>query len=233
MYKLFIADDEPWILEGIKASIDWEKEGFRLSGTAMNGPDAVCVIRDTQPHLALVDIRMPGCNGLEVIRRAKTFSPDTRFVIVSGFAEFEYARAGIELNVSGYLLKPIDENKLLETIRGIRLSLDAGDPSNSAASPIRYIQIHYCEDIPFEALCRLFAKSPTALRQLFLKETGMPFTQYVTALRMNKAADALTRTEKSVNEIAAECGYADPLYFRKVFKKFHPLTPSEWREKNT
>ena len=65
MYKLFIADDEPWILEGIKASIDWEKEGFRLSGTAMNGPDAVCVIRDTRPHLALVDIRMPGCNGLE------------------------------------------------------------------------------------------------------------------------------------------------------------------------
>ena len=229
MYKLFIADDEPWILEGIMASIDWKQEGFRLAGTALNGPDAICVIRETRPHLALVDIRMPGCNGLEVISRARVVSPATRFVIVSGFAEFEYAREAIELSVAGYLLKPIDEMRLLELVRSVRQSLDAKDSTPGKTSPILFIQNHYCEEFSFGELCRRFAKSPTAMRQLIQKETGETFTQYITTLRMNQAADLLTETELSVNEIATICGYTDALYFRKVFKKYHGVTPSEYR----
>ena len=100
MYSLFLADDEPWIVEGLKASINWVDEGFELCGCAYNGPEAERMLTALRPDLALIDIRMPGLSGLEVIRRVKNACLDTRFVIVSGYAEFEYAREGIELSVA-------------------------------------------------------------------------------------------------------------------------------------
>lgn len=125
MYRVLLADDEPWIIEGLKASIDWESEGFVIDRTAENGPAADQLLQEDPPDLALIDIRMPGLNGLEVIRKNKKRCPNTFFVIISGYSEFEYARAGIEMNVFGYLLKPLDEEELLALVRRIRTQLDA------------------------------------------------------------------------------------------------------------
>lgn len=245
LYSLFLADDEPWIVEGLKASINWVDEGFELCGCAYNGPEAERMLTALRPDLALVDIRMPGLSGLEVIRRVKNACSDTRFVIVSGYAEFEYAREGIELSVAGYLLKPVDEEKLLELVRTVRVSLDAeqsqsddvpltdSDTDAEVLSPSEFIRLHCCEDIAFADLCRRFKMSPTAMRHLLARDIQMPFTQYVAELRMRRAARLLLETERSVNEIASSCGYEDPLYFRKVFKRFYGETPSAYRDSKT
>ena len=242
MYTLFLADDEPWIVEGLKASISWAEEGFELCGCAFNGPEAERMLTTLRPDLALIDIRMPGLSGLEVIRRVKNVCSDTRFVIVSGYAEFEYAQEGIELSVAGYLLKPVDEKKLLEVARAVRASLDAErgpnvdaaisdrDATAEVLSPGQFIRLHCCEGIAFSDLCHRFNMSATAMRQQLAREIRMPFIQYLAELRMRRAAQLLLETAMSVNEIASSCGYEDPLYFRKVFKRFYGETPSEYRE---
>ncbi len=132
MYRVLLADDEPWIIEGLKASIDWEAEGYIVDQTAENGPAADQLLQNNPPDLALIDIRMPGLNGLEVIRRNKERCPDTFFVIISGYSEFEYARAGIEMNVVGYLLKPFEEEGLLALVRRIRKQLDTKNISRES-----------------------------------------------------------------------------------------------------
>ncbi len=132
MYRVLLADDEPWIIEGLKASIDWEAEGFIIDQTAENGPAADQLLQNNPPDLALIDIRMPGLNGLEVIRKNKARCPDTFFVIISGYSEFEYARAGIEMNVVGYLLKPFEEEELLSLVRRVRTQLDAASSARES-----------------------------------------------------------------------------------------------------
>ena len=116
MYHVLLADDEPWIIEGLKASIDWQAEGFVINYIAYNGLEADRIIQEEAPELALIDIRMPGMNGLDVIKRSNDLLTGTRFIISSGYAEFEYARKGIELKVDGYLLKPFTEDLLLEQV---------------------------------------------------------------------------------------------------------------------
>ncbi|MEG0766272.1 MAG: response regulator, partial [Clostridia bacterium] len=124
MYRVFLADDEPWILEGLRACIDWETLGFTLCGTAENGLDALEKIGRLRPDCLLADIRMPGMDGLTLIARAREENPRLRCAILSGYAEFTYAREGIRQGVDGYLLKPIEETDLEALLHIMRSKLD-------------------------------------------------------------------------------------------------------------
>ena len=70
MFKVLLADDESWVVESLKASINWEEQGFGVIGTAGNGSEALEMIQKLKPDLVFADIRMPGLNGLELIRKA-------------------------------------------------------------------------------------------------------------------------------------------------------------------
>ncbi|MBR1877098.1 MAG: response regulator [Lachnospiraceae bacterium] len=122
--KLFIADDNRHAIEALKVSIMWEKYGLILSGTAENGPSAIRGIKGACPDIVMIDIQMPGCSGLEVIEACKEEMPDTVYILISAYDSFEYAKKGIELGVTDYLLKPYDKDeldKVLEkSIRRIR-----------------------------------------------------------------------------------------------------------------
>ena len=95
MYKLMIADDEVTIREGLKCLLDWESEGFALVGEAANGDDALALILKERPDLVLLDIRMPGMSGLDVIRLARQQDFTGKVVILSGYSDFNYARGPI------------------------------------------------------------------------------------------------------------------------------------------
>lgn len=125
MYKLMIADDEVTIREGLKCLLDWESEGFALAGEAANGDDALALILKERPDLVLLDIRMPGMSGLDVIRLARQQDFTGKVVILSGYSDFNYAREAIRYDVLSYLTKPLDEDELLEIVRDIRHQLDA------------------------------------------------------------------------------------------------------------
>lgn len=125
MYKLMIADDEVTIREGLKCLLDWESEGFALAGEAANGDDALALILKERPDLVLLDIRMPGMSGLDVIRLARQQDFTGKVVILSGYSDFNYAREAIRYDVLSYLTKPLDEDELLGIVRDIRQQLDA------------------------------------------------------------------------------------------------------------
>lgn len=115
MLDVLIVDDEPVARESLRYLIDWEAYGFRVASEAGNGQQALELLASRHYSLVLTDIRMPTMNGLELIARLKA-AADTEFVILSGYDDFEYARQGMKLGVSEYLLKPVDEEELASVL---------------------------------------------------------------------------------------------------------------------
>jgi len=118
MYEVLIVDDEPLARESLKYLIDWPALGFNITAEAEDGRQALDLLQSRHFSLVLTDIRMPAMNGLELVGRLREFS-DAQVVILSGYEDFEYARRGMKLGVNDYLLKPVDEDDLIEVLRRI------------------------------------------------------------------------------------------------------------------
>ena len=97
--------------------MNWESLDITLIGTAENGIEAYNIILDEYPEIVLTDIKMPGLGGLDLIQRIQEINPDTQFVILSGYGEFEFARCAMKYGVKHYLLKPCNEEQIIECIR--------------------------------------------------------------------------------------------------------------------
>lgn len=115
-YKLVVIDDEYIVVEGIKAIIQREKMNCEVVGAAYNGIDGLEVLREKKPDIVITDIRIPGLDGLSLIETAKEFLPDTAFIVISGYTEFEYARRALHLGVKSYIDKPVTIDKVAEAI---------------------------------------------------------------------------------------------------------------------
>lgn len=118
LLKLVIVDDEPILLQGLLTTYDWEKMGFEIAGSAQSGEQALEVIRKTRPHVVLTDIRMKQMTGLMVMEEAKKEGIGSLFIVLSAYRDFEYAQQACDLGAHAYLLKPIEEKKLEETMMG-------------------------------------------------------------------------------------------------------------------
>lgn len=124
MYKLVVIDDEFIVVEGIKALIARMQLNFEVIGFAYDGIAALEVVRNTRPDIVITDIRIPGMDGLSLIEEAKEFLPDTAFVVISGYNEFEYARRALTLGVKDYIDKPITMEKLTNVLETIEKELE-------------------------------------------------------------------------------------------------------------
>lgn len=117
MRSVFLADDEPLIVEGMQSIIDWSAYNLQIAGTAYNGVEALTKLEDSPVDLVITDIMMPQMTGLKLIREVKARHPHTKFIILSGYEEFNYVREGITLGVENYLLKPVNIDELEATIK--------------------------------------------------------------------------------------------------------------------
>lgn len=124
MYKVLIVDDEATICKGLRVLIDWNKYGFEIAGEASNGLEALEQAESLRYDVIVTDIRMPEVDGLELIRRLKATKYSARIIILSGYKDFEYARAAIEYGVKNYVLKPIDEDVLISSLNDIRIEIE-------------------------------------------------------------------------------------------------------------
>lgn len=106
-YTVLIADDEAVIRNGLTKAIPWDKYGARVIGTAANGQEALSMVLTHRPDLAVIDIKMPLMDGLEVIRRAGENGVETRFIILSGYDDFALAQKAIRYGARSYFLKPL------------------------------------------------------------------------------------------------------------------------------
>jgi len=120
MLKTILIDDEPIILEGLQKIIDWESLGFEVVATAQDGIEGLEKIKKFKPEVALIDIRIPGIDGLTLINKLKEEKVNTKIIIISGYSEFEYAKEAIELGVESYLLKPVDPYLLQQKLEKVK-----------------------------------------------------------------------------------------------------------------
>ena len=119
MLKVLIIDDEVKVCRLIRCLIDWKSLGLEVISTCHDGFLALETIRLYNPDIIITDIRMPGCDGLSLIKKAKEINPNLHFIIISGYGQFDYAQKAIQYGVSDYLLKPIKEKDLRNTLISI------------------------------------------------------------------------------------------------------------------
>lgn len=124
LYRIILVDDEEEVRQSIIKKIDWEDAGFSVVGDAENGQEALEKVEALEPDVILTDIRMPYMDGLSLAERVRQRYPSIKIVIFSGYDEFEYAKQAIKLNVTEYILKPVNVEELTAILKRIKSNLD-------------------------------------------------------------------------------------------------------------
>ncbi|TVY11305.1 response regulator transcription factor [Paenibacillus cremeus] len=124
MYTVLLVDDEIWSLEGLRKLFRWEELGFSIVGGATDAAEAFEIICKVKPDLIVTDIRMPEMSGIDLLCMTRKQGIDSEFVIVSGYAEFEYAKEALRQGAFDYQLKPIDPEEANTMLGRLRQQLD-------------------------------------------------------------------------------------------------------------
>ncbi len=227
--KIIVADDEAparFLLKSFLAD-----EGFASGeiAEAADGLELVASAEALKPRLCFVDIRMPGIDGLEALRRAIPLSPGTIWAIVSSYAEFDYARSAIRLGVTEYLVKPVDPADLHACLERLKLlpSAPASDPTIAAI--LDHVAHNFNANVSIADLADMTGFSPNYLSALFHKKMGETFMAYLTRVRVTEARKLLSGEGLSVAEAARRVGYADVRHFSRRYKEVLGEYPSESR----
>ena len=115
--KVLIADDEPDVCELIHKLICWKELGLSSIGSVQSGQDAMEIVLRQKVDIVITDIQMPGMTGLEMIEKAYQQGLQTKFIVVSGYQEFQYAQSALRFGVEDYLLKPISKTDINLVLR--------------------------------------------------------------------------------------------------------------------
>ncbi|MBO4991611.1 MAG: response regulator [Firmicutes bacterium] len=235
--RVLLVDDEIMIREGFKRLFDWESHDCEVVGEAADGMEALSQIDVLQPDLVIMDINIPIMNGLKVIQLSRIKHPATAFIIVSGYDDFSYCREALRLQITDYILKPVNYEEFGNCIDNLKISMFERrmeeQPVLQEERPIngitRYLQEHLAEDVSLGVLSEEFHLNPQYISQLFKSEIGVNFLTYLTNIRMEKAKKLLLSTALSIAEVSEQSGYEDYRVFTKVFKKAEGITPSQYR----
>lgn len=226
--SVLLVDDEIMIREGFKRLFDWEAHGCAVVGEAADGMEALSRMDELDPDIVIMDINIPIMNGLKVIELGRIKHPGTAFVVVSGYDDFSYCREALRLQITDYILKPVDYEEFGACIDRLKVSMyeraAAQEPDAQEQRPItaltRYLQQHLAEE---------FHLSAQYISQLFKNEIGVNFLAYLTNIRIEQAKKLLLSTALPITDVAERCGYADYRVFTKAFKKAEGSTPSQFR----
>lgn len=124
MYKVLLVDDEQLARDSIANLVDWEAHDLHFLGAAKNGFEAFELIVRHAPDIVITDIKMPVMDGFQLINKVRAVYPNTVFVVLSGYGEYEYTSQAMELGIRHYLLKPTNENKIVDIINAVKEELE-------------------------------------------------------------------------------------------------------------
>ena len=236
MKTVIIVEDEFRIRHGLSNLINKVGMGCRVIGEAENGYEGLKMIQDMECDIVITDIRMPKMDGLEMIEKARNIGASCTFVILSGYAEFEYARRGMRLGVTDYLLKPVmisDVKELLVKLGDRKeesppRNFETGQYSRVVREMVTTMEENYGMLIGLDTFSEKFRLTPEYISNLFGRETGMTFSNYIKRIRIEKAKELILATDMKIYEIACRVGYPDQKYFSKVFKEYTGVSAKQF-----
>lgn len=235
--RVLLVDDEIMIREGFKKLFEWEAHECVVVGEAADGMEAITKIDEEQPDIVIMDINIPIINGLKVIQLSRVKYPSMAFVIVSGYDDFSYCREALRLQITDYILKPVNYEEFGSCIDWLKISLYNNEVKEKPVVKkervitgiTKYMQEHLSEDVSLHILSEEFHLNSQYISQLFKNEIGVNFLTYLTNIRMEHAKKLLLSSSLSIAEVSEQSGYGDYRVFTKVFKKSEGITPSQYR----
>ena len=195
-FKVLVAEDESLQLNSLVQLIGRVTDAFEVVAKAQTGLQALELAEATMPDLVVTDIQMPQMSGIELIEALKDRLPGSKFIIISGYSEFEYAKKAIALKVAAYLLKPVVPEELHEALERVRTELTlshkaygavfspqmgAGSPEQVAAALRTWLDEHYGEDVNLNLIASNLGYSAGHLTKVFQKRYYMSPIKYLTA----------------------------------------------------
>ncbi|MBN2983016.1 MULTISPECIES: response regulator transcription factor [Cohnella] len=250
MYKLLVVDDNTDTRKTLCSSFPWDQVSFEIAEQADNGQDALRYLLTHPVDAVLCDIRMPRMSGLELSKEIHQRNLPVKIVLLSAFRDFEYARQAMAYGVRQYLVKPAKYRELMDVFRELKETLDrerhsqdqpdaapgeshANAMLNNADDPIirkitDYVALHY-RSVKLEHAAGVVHMNPTYLSTYFKKATGMNFSEYVLAYKMEKAAELLQEPHWKMFEVSEMVGYANVKNFIRSFKDYFGKTPGQYR----
>ncbi len=254
MYRILVADDEPIERQVINKKINTFFPGQVEIYTAENGIEAVNAYKENDCQIAILDIEMPGMNGLEAAENIRAEGDDCNIIFLTAFDEFSYAKRAIGVRALDYLLKPGSDDELVNVLEeAFRLSDKAADnrrfdyreekesfkpqdysddayQGNDLIEQITaYIREHYVEDIALQDIAGFLGYSDVYFCKLFKQNFGKNFITFLNEYRMNKAKELLSNPLINIKDVGQKVGYRDANYFTRLFKRMVGVTPSEYR----
>lgn len=244
MFRVLLVDDEELALISLQYSFPWKEYGFTELLTTTDSGEAMSLLEERYMDAAFVDIRMPGINGLELLKLAQERGLDTVFVIVSGYSDFAYAKTAIGYGVLDYCLKP-EPAAFQSALKRVRMEQEGSEEGRCGLvqfstisdemqscfySLLSYVEEHYDQSLTLQSLAQRFGIGYTYLSGQFHRATGKSFPEYLTAVRLQEACRLLTGTQLKVGDIAEKVGYGDCHYFNNVFKRQLGTTPLQYRK---
>ncbi|MCY8036903.1 response regulator [Bacillus paralicheniformis] len=164
MYKVLLADDERIILDGISSMIEWSSFETSLIGAAQNGIDAYRLIMEERPDIVISDIKMPGMGGLELIEKVSRDYPSIRFILLTGFGQFEYAKKAMSYGVRHYLLKPCNESHIIDSLQSVIGELKKEESAQKVKNDLEMMKPHLMKQMLKELVTGSRIEDETCLR---------------------------------------------------------------------
>ncbi len=228
MWKVLVADDEAKIRRGIIKTIQWEDLDMNVCGAAGNGEEALRLVEEKKPDICLLDICMPLMDGLNLADKVREIDENIICIIITGYDDFQYARKAIGSGVFAYILKPINEKELFETLRRAKDRLEKNafldaqleGAKTALKKNMAYIRERFINDIiqnnisreeiqEMAGIYQLDFKTRIAVMQLFYsKELGAGSS----GIYDNKLFEFVMRNvmEEILNNYGCACSMVDP-----------------------
>lgn len=181
---------------GIKQFIPWDSYEIKVVSTARNGAEGLEKIAKFRPDLAIVDIKMPVMNGIEMIRQAKEQYPDMTFVVLSGYGDYEFTSQAMELGVRHYILKPCDESKMIPVLNKAFAELEEARKKNARSEKLETearLLKPYAREQLFRDLLLGKAQASSGARQLVDELGGEQRMVLLLDFRLKCGFDSLER----------------------------------------
>lgn len=244
--RIVIVEDEKRAARGLRNLLTAISEDAEIVAEASDGIEAFEQIRRLKPDVVFTDIRMEYMDGIALIKAVRENGFDVKFVIISAYEEFEYARQALHLGVVDYLVKPVTE----EEVRGVWKQLCADrQPAGKKGSRVhgllreQYPQAHplvqkamdiiessYATRISQKELAENLGITAEYFSYLFSKDAKESFSRFLRRYRINKAKELLDAGETSAEQVAYQTGFSDVKYFYKCFKEETGVNPGEYRK---